>query len=99
MQNYYAWYGTRLHLILEDDIADAFNRATDKFAAAQKKFKDEYGIAWDPTQNHALDPQWTEDELGAWNSISRYINLLVEINGGALDISEEELTSEYLVKL
>lgn len=96
-QSAYSWMGTRIHFVLKDEVADAYNRAQDAFVEAQKHYKETTGRDW--TGMEALWMNWTIDEQTAWNRIAGIINDLVELNGGALDIPEEEMTSSYLVKL
>lgn len=96
MLSAYSWHGTRIHLVLKDDVADAYNKAQDAWYKAQTDHKDRTGTQWDPK-----DPLWIElsdAEKDAWNCIAHIINILAEVNSG-LDIPEEEITSDYLVKL
>ena len=97
MQSAYSWMGSRIHLVLEDDIAAAYNRAQDAWFAAQREHKETHGRPWDPIE--PLFIHLTAAERKAYDDIGRIINLLVEVNGSGLDIPEEELTSDYLVKL
>jgi hypothetical protein len=89
--------GSRLHLVLEDDVAAAFNRMQDAWFDAQKKHKEKTGTQWDPTEPLLID--CADEDTKVWNKIGSLINLLIEINGGKLEITEEEMTSDYLVKL
>ena len=97
MQSYYSWSGTRIHLLLEDDLADAYNRAHKKFSESQIFHEETWGTKWTPDQ--LLLMNWTDEEDKAWHAIADVINLLVKINGGSLSITEEETTSDYLIKL
>ena len=97
-QSYYSWCGTRLHLILDDDLAKAFNRADTKFVHAQKQFKADNGRDWKPLEDF-LDHGWDGEELMAWNAISEIINHLVKINGGTLQITKTEMSTRHLIKL
>jgi hypothetical protein len=97
MQSAYSWMGSRLHLILEDDIARAYNRAQEAWYGAQENHKKVHGKEWEP-ENEPLLIDMTDEERKAWNDIAKIINLLGEINGG-LDIPEEELTSDHLEKV
>lgn len=97
MQSAYSWMGTRLHLVLEDDLADAYNRAQDAFELAQKAHKERTGVQWNPDEK--LWITWTKKESEAWDGVAGLVNHLIDLNGGALDIPEEEMTSYYLVKL
>lgn len=97
MQSAYSFYGSRLHLILEDDVAEGYNRNAKAFYDAQINHKERTGTKWNP-----LEPLWmvTNDaDQKAYDDVARLMNLLIEINGGSLEITEEEMTSDYLVKL
>ena len=97
MQSYYSFYGSPLHLILEDEIADGYNRAAKAFYDAQKAHLERTGTRWDPSE-----PLWietTDEDQAAYAAVGKIINLLIEVNGGGLQIPEEEMTDDYLVKL
>ena len=99
MQSAYSWMGTRLHLLLEDKIAADFNQAQDAFFAAQKYYKETHAnLPWDGVSSSLLI-HWTEEQQLAWNNLARIINLIIEVNGGGLDITDAEITSDYLIKL
>ncbi len=97
MQSVYSWMGTRIHLVLEDDLATAYNRAQVAFFEAQNRYQRVHGSTW--TGKEPLDFYWQEGDGDAYNKIASVINLLIEVNGGTLDIQEEETTSDYLIKL
>ena len=97
MQSYYSFLGSPLHLLLEDQIADAYNRTTQAFFDAQKNHQKRTGSKWTPEQ-----PLWMEtndEDKAAWKAVADVINLLIKINGGGLDIPEDQCTSDFLVKL
>lgn len=96
MQSYYSVYGTRLHLLLEDEFAANYNRAQDAFAEAQKAHKDTTGQNW---QGEQMWIYWTDAEQNAFNKFADLLNLLIEVNGGSLELKEEDLTSMHLIKL
>lgn len=98
MQSVYSWMGSRLHLVLEDDIAKAYNQAVDTLRKARVDHVKLHRREFNPFED-LISIKWTEEQRKAWNDIAQLINLLVEINGGALDVKEEEVTSDYLVKL
>ncbi len=97
MQSYYSWMGTPLHLILDDDYATLYNRASEKFFSAQLDFKARTGSDW--TGHEPLESDWTKEEIAAYNKMGDLVNFMVEFNGGPLDIGEDEITSDFLVKL
>lgn len=96
-QSTYSWMGSPLHLVFEDDIANAYNRAQDAFKEAQREYKARTGSEW--TGHEPILMNWTPEEQSAWNNVAALVNLLIEINGGSLDIKEEDCTSDYLVKV
>lgn len=96
MQSTYSWMGSRIHLVIEDEVAEAYNRAQDAFFQAQKNHKETHGTDWNPTEPLLID--WTEEETKAWNGVADVINALCDLSG-SLDIPEEEMTSDYLVKV
>lgn len=96
-QSTYAFLGSRLHLVLDDKVAEAYNRYSDNFIQAQFDHEARTGSKWTPDQ-----PLWMEkdDEAAdAWGKIGALVNQLIEINGGSLDLPEEECTADDLVKL
>ncbi len=96
-QSFYSWMGSPLHLVLVDEFATTFNRATEKFFSAQLDFKARTGSDWTGSEQIKVD--WTEEELKAYNKMGDLVNFLVEFNGGSLDIGEDAMTSSFLVKL
>jgi hypothetical protein len=97
MQSVYSVCGSRLHLILDDEVADGYNRFAVAFQVAQEEHMAKTGTLWDPYQ-----PLWSdvnEKDLAAYNAVGGLMNQLIEINGGSLDIPEEEMTSSLLIKL
>lgn len=100
MQHAYSWNGTRIHLVVEDQIADAYNRAFDKFLQAQKDFRVLAGRAWSPADgNETLFITWDDDEMEAWNNVAAVINGIVKLNGGSIDIAGAEMNSNYLKRV
>lgn len=93
----YSFLGTRLHLVLEEKIADGYNRFVDAFDKAQFDYRKEYGFPWNP--NAPLEIDSTLEDNAAWNAVGSIINLMCEVNGGSLDLSEAECTSVYLVRI
>ncbi|MFL6416824.1 MAG: hypothetical protein ACJ74Y_14265 [Bryobacteraceae bacterium] len=96
-QSTYAWMGSPLHLVLDDDLAAAYNRAQDAWFAAQRNHKIVYGREWKPEEPIRIS--WTREESEAWDKVAQVINLLAEINRGGLAIMPEDITSDYLVKV
>lgn len=98
MQSTYSWMGSPLHLVLEDEFAEAYNQAMDAWFEAQENHKVRTGHEWDPV-NEPILIDWTDDQRKAWDDFAKLMNLLIEINRGNLDIPEEVITSDYLVKV
>lgn len=97
MQHTYSYFGSQLHLVLEDEIAEGFNRFHDAFMAAQIRFKEENGRPW--TADDALMMEFRPEDKEAFDKVGRVIDLLVEINGGGIEISEEQCTSDHLIRV
>lgn len=97
MQSLYSVYGTKLHLILDDEFATNYNRAQDAFSTAQSMYQETTGQQWTGAEMITID--WTNEERSAFNGFADLINKLIELNGGAIDIREEDMQSGYLVKL
>lgn len=96
MQNYYSFLGSPLVLILEDEIAEGYNRFVDAFIAGQIEFAKANGRKWSPEDSIFMDIQ--DGDQDAYDKVGRVINLLVEINGGALNITMEDCTEDHLIK-
>ena len=97
MQHTYSYLGSPLHLVLEDKIAEGYNRITDAFLTAQKLFKEQYGVNWTP--DLPIELEFEKEDMVAYDNVGRIINLLVEINGGGIDIPEEQCTSDHLIRV
>lgn len=96
-QSVYSFLGSPLHLVLEDDIAERYNRFVDSFLDAQVEHEKRHGRRWDPNKPLRMKVEKGDNE--AYSKVGRVINLLVEINGGGLEISEDQCTSDYLEKV
>lgn len=96
-QSVYSFLGSPLHLVLEDDIAEGYNRHVDSFLDAQVEHEKRYGRKWNP--NEPLRMRTKKGDNEAYNKVAGIINYLVEINDGGLEISEELITSDYLEKV
>lgn len=96
-QSTYSWCGSQLHLVLDDEFADNYNKAVTAFLTAQIVHQTKTGSPW--TVSDPLDLIWTEDQRHAYNKFADLINLLIEINGGTLAITEEQMSTDLLVKL
>lgn len=97
MQSVYSWMGTDIHLVLEDDFANDYNRAQEAFFSAQIVHKTATGSVWNG--RGPLQITWTKKEELAFDKVGKLINLLIDMNGGSLNITEEQCTSDFLVKL
>lgn len=98
-QSVYSFYGSRLHLYLDDELAAAYNRAAEAFYQAQHLHHQFHETPWNPSESESLEIDVTPEEVDAWNKVGKVINLLSEINEGGLQIPEEEITDDYLVKV
>jgi hypothetical protein len=97
MQHTYSLYGSPLHLILEEKVADGYNRVHLGFMEAQKNFKEEYGIQWTP--DLPIEIKASPEDLKAYDDIAKLLNFLIEINGGSLDIPEEQCVTATLDRI
>lgn len=97
MQSTYSVYGTDVHLILDDEFAENYNNAQHEFFDAQKVHMEKVGSAWTGTE--PLYIKWSEEQRKAFDDFAVLMNHMVELNGGSLNITEESMTSDYLVKL
>lgn len=97
MQHTYSLYGSPLRLVLEEKVADGYNRVHLGFIEAQKKFKEEYGTPWNAELPIEIDA--SPEDLKAYDDIAKLLNLLIEINGGSLDLSEEQCPTVTLDRI
>lgn len=97
MQHTYSYLGSPLHLVLEDEIADGYNRFHDAFMEAQFEYMERTHLEWAPDQ--PLNLRATKEDMESYDKVGRVINLLVEINGGGLEIPEDQCTSDHLIRV
>lgn len=84
MQHIYSFCGSPIHLMLEDDVADAYNRVASLTEADLKVFNISNGET-----KHVLVAE--EEDVAVYNAIADIINKLCEINGGTIHLQEEDL--------
>lgn len=96
MQSNYSLFGSRLTIPLPDDVAAAYNRATQAFIDAQANHEKMTGSKWTPDQPIAIT--WTPEEQTAFDQVGQIINLFGELFGG-IECPEEEMTSDSLIKM
>jgi len=94
MQSVYSVYGSKLHLILPDDFAEAYNRAHEKFMKANP-------VSVDLSKSTVLvSVDMTQEERDAFNKFAALLNHLIEVNGGAMAyMTEKDCLSDFLVKV
>jgi hypothetical protein len=97
-QHVYSFLGSKLHLVLEDEVAESYNRAVDAFLDAQVEHEKTHGRKWDPV-NEPLLMEINDRDKEVHNQIGDLINFMVKINGGGLDIPEEECTDDHFVRI
>lgn len=97
MQYMYSYFGSRLHLLLDEEVANTWNRAQQKFFDAQTNHKERTGRDW--TQNETLAIDWTKEEATVWNGFSEFMNHYIAFAGGHLEIREEDMTEDFLIKV
>lgn len=93
MQSVWSFYGSKLHLVLDDEVAERYNRVSVAFANA-----DTSAIQKNP-ENYIWLSGVDSKDMEAWNAIADLINKLIEINGGSLYIPEEDMLYNCLVKV
>lgn len=96
-QSIYSVYGSRIHLLLDDEFASNWNKARLAFFEAQKKHLARTGTQW--TGNEKLEMDLKPEELKAFNDFAELMNLMIKLNGGSLDLAVEDMTDDYLVKV
>jgi hypothetical protein len=90
--------GSKMHLMLDDDLVRNYNRSQHAFAEAQREHKKTTGENWKPEEPLLI--KWSQVEFEAQEKIAELINLIIQINGGVLDISEEDCPhAPYFVKV
>lgn len=97
MQSYYSVYGTNITLLMDDTFAANYNRAQDAFVEAQKKHKERTGQNWTGRENLWID--WTDAEQKAFNEFADFMNSMIKMAGGSLDLKQEDMPSTHLEKL
>jgi hypothetical protein len=97
-QSVYSFFGSRLHLVLADEVAEGYNRWNQAFFDAQKNHRELHGRVWDPS-NEPLLMDISDEDRKHYDDVASLINQLIDINGGSLDLPEEECASDFLVKL
>jgi hypothetical protein len=97
MQHTYSVYGSPLHLILEEKVAEGYNRTHLQFMEAQKKFKEEYGVQWTP--DLPLEINVSSEDMKAYNDIANLLNQMIRINGGSLNITEDQCVTDTLDRI
>ena len=98
MQSYYSLYGSRIVLLLEDEVAEAYNRAVDSFYEAQNQHRKVTGIKWN-SDTEPLLVAYKKRDVDAHDKIGALVQLMSKINGGGLALTEEDTPSDYLIKL
>ena len=101
MQSIYAVYGSELHLIFEDDFADAYNRAHEKFIQSTANPQQPSLFRTISGRQLLVELAFTPEELHAFNAFGELMNHIVKVNGGHLELfdHDDNMTSNYLVKL
>lgn len=93
MQSVWSFYGSQLHLVLDDEVAERYNRVSKAFANV-----DDEALQNNPEGYFRLEGVDNKD-LESYNAIADIINKLIEINGGSLAIPEEDMLYDCLVKV
>ena len=97
-QSVYSYNGSHLHLTIDDNFANAYNKAMDAWFQAQKDFERDHGrkVTSDEVMHGVLQIRASREEGDAWNKVAKFVNNKIK---EGLELTEEECTSSYLVKL
>jgi hypothetical protein len=79
---------------LSEDFADAYNRALKAFFEAQTYYKTKFRTPWEPSQ--ALEMYVKKEDIDVFNAFGDILDKALDDYGA--DVSEEELTNDYLIK-
>jgi len=97
-QSYYRVFGSPLTLLLDDRLAENYNSFTTALFEAQQRVIEETGESWNPT-TQSLDIDTEQECIDAFNTFGEFMNSYIKMNGGSLKLSEEDVFSDYLVKI
>jgi hypothetical protein len=96
-QSLYSVFGSPLQIILDDGIAERYNRFINEFLDAQVRYEQKHGKLWGPDK--PLPMITNKRDHGAYDIVAKLMNYMIGINGGNLDLPEEQCTSDFLEKL
>lgn len=91
-QPVYAWYGSPLHLPLSEKAAVAYNRRVAQFFEAQENFLATNGRRWDGREPILMEVD--KEAQDVYDKVGTIVNLCVELCGGGIAFSEEEMEFE-----
>lgn len=89
----YSYLGTAIEIEISDELAAGFNAFQDDFVQAQKKYRETHGKSWTYTDPISLPTM----NLEAYNLACDIIN--AHIQASPVTATEEDVTSDYLVRL
>jgi hypothetical protein len=96
-QSVYSFFGSPLQLILDDGIAERYNRFIKEFLDAQFRYAEKHGKRWEP--HNSLPMKTSPKDLKAYSIVGKLMNYMIGINGGSMDLPEEQCVSDFLEKL
>lgn len=99
-QSVYSYQGSDLHLILDDKLAENYNNAMQAYYDAQVEYVKKHNL--DRMTEEAMKDlrfRLTDEQHAAYNAITSVLNLLIKINGGFLNLYEEDMPEDYLIKI
>ena len=89
VQPMYSWCGTDIHIPLSVENAEAYNRAVDAFTHS-----------WMPSDiRKVFYVEASSEDIEIYNKVADVINLMVELSGGSISISEEDMTTSHLIRI
>ncbi len=94
----YSYGGSKLHLRMDDSLAEAYNRGIDAWFQSQVDFEKKYGRKPKTVEDIGLlRIKATKQEMNAWNKVADTLNDLIK-NG--LELSTDDCPDDdRLIKL
>jgi len=89
-------FGSPMVILLEEHVADGYNHFVEAFLKAQTDYKEKHGTEWDPSTSILIDV--SEQDQRHYNEVAGLMNMLIDINQGALNITEEDIKSDFLIR-
>lgn len=94
----YSYMGSRVHLGMDDRLAEDYNQAMHAWFQAQKDFEKVHGrkCTTDELIKGEVLIRVTNQQAEAYNAVAKFMNKMYD---DGLVLTEEECSSEYLIKV